>query len=103
MVLNNAMNIILPANPFAVIVMPSIESENDFWLSVSALVSLVFRSNDAPIRSNILSPGSFVALPIKRIVKTTAIATLEKICNGFWIPENIRVTVNVDARVLQKV
>ena len=31
------------------------------------------------------------------------IATLEKICNGFWIPENIRFTVNVDARVLQKV
>ena len=34
---------------------------------------------------------------------TFRIATLEKICNGFWIPENIRFTVNVDARVLQKV
>ena len=31
------------------------------------------------------------------------IAMLEKICNGFWIPENIRFTVNVDARVLQKI
>ena len=36
-------------------------------------------------------------------VLETPIATLEKICNGFWIPENIRFTVNVDARVLQKV
>ena len=31
------------------------------------------------------------------------IATLEKICNGFWSPEDVRFTVNVDARVLQKV
>ena len=31
------------------------------------------------------------------------IAALEKICNEFWIPENIRFTINVDARVLQKV
>ena len=31
------------------------------------------------------------------------ITTLEKICNEFWIPENICFTVNVDARVLQKV
>ena len=37
------------------------------------------------------------------ILNRTVIATLEKICNGFWIPENIRFTVNVDARVLQKV
>ena len=39
----------------------------------------------------------------KEINFTYGIATLEKICNGFWIPENIRFTVNVDARVLQKV
>ena len=32
----------------------------------------------------------------------TYIATLEKICNGFWIPENIRFTVNVDARIFAK-
>ena len=31
------------------------------------------------------------------------IATLEKICNGFWILENVRFTVNVDTRILQKV
>ena len=31
------------------------------------------------------------------------IATLEKTCNGFWISEDIRFTVNVDAQVLQKV
>ena len=31
------------------------------------------------------------------------IATLEKICNSFWIPEDIRFTVNVGAQVLQKV
>ena len=31
------------------------------------------------------------------------IATLEKICNGFWILENIRSAVNVDTRILQKV
>ena len=39
----------------------------------------------------------------KSIFFNVNIATLEKICNGFWIPENIRFTVNVDARVLQKV
>ena len=31
------------------------------------------------------------------------IATLEKICNRFWILENVRFTVNVDTRILQKV
>ena len=36
-------------------------------------------------------------------ITSDSIATLEKICNGFWIPENIRFTVNVDARILQKV
>ena len=30
-------------------------------------------------------------------------ATLEKICKGFWIPEDMRFTVHVDAQVLQKV
>ena len=32
-----------------------------------------------------------------------SIATLEKICNRFWILENVRFTVNVDTRILQKV
>ena len=35
--------------------------------------------------------------------KLVTIATLEKICNGFWIPEDIRFTVNVGAQVLQKI
>ena len=30
-------------------------------------------------------------------------ATLENICNGFWIPEDMRFTVHVDAQVLQKI
>ena len=39
----------------------------------------------------------------RKLAKNEVIATLEKICNGFWIPEDIRFTANVDARVLQKV
>ena len=47
-----------------------------------------------------------VKLGIKQILaglRHSHIATLEKICNGFWIPEDIRFTVNVGAQVLQKV
>ena len=47
-------------------------------------------------------PNAMAVVCIMLEVERT-IATLEKICNGFWIPENIRFTVNVDARVLQKV
>ena len=39
----------------------------------------------------------------RAVKRMKVIVTLEKICNGFWIPEDIRFTVNVDARILQKV
>ena len=62
------------------------------------------------IFKNILNGSFFLTDVLSRLIVLFSrlftlrlIAVLEKICNEFWIPENIRFTVNADAQVLQKV
>ena len=70
----------------------------------SEFLSCVLVANPINFSSGGRSSSSEFSLPLFFLLfLRSAIATLEKICNGFWIPKNIRFTVNVDARVLQKV
>ena len=70
----------------------------DDWSSIVGSAS-TSGSSTITIYMDVLRNGVVVASDSA----SGTIATLEKICNGLWIPENIRFTINVDARFLQKV